>query len=55
MEIYQWWEKAMNVLEVESEDGSDAKYYARSRVVVGALHTPTKTLKLHGDSVNTGL
>ena len=34
----------MNVLEVESEDGSDAKYYTRSRAVVGALCTPTRTL-----------
>ena len=42
-------------MEVESEDGSDAKYYTKSRAVVGALCTPTRTLKLHGDSVNTGL
>ena len=42
-------------MEVESEDGSDAKYYTESRAVVGALCTPTRTLKLHGDSVNTGL
>ena len=30
-------------MEVESEDGSDAKYYTRSRAVVGALCTPTRT------------
>ena len=45
----------MNVLEVESEDGSDAKYYAGSSAAVGALRTPTRTLGLHGDSVNTRL
>ena len=27
-------------MEVESEDGSDAKYYTESRAVVGALCTP---------------
>ena len=31
-------------MEVESKDGSDAKYYTRSRAVVGALCTPTRTL-----------
>ena len=45
----------MNVFEVESEDGSDTKYYTGSRAVVGALRTPTRTLRLHGDSVNTKL
>ena len=42
-------------MEVESEDGSDAKYYTRSRTVVGALFTPIRILKLHGYSVNIGL
>ena len=42
-------------MEVESEDGSDAKYYTESRAVVGALCTPTRTLKLHGDSINPEL
>ena len=42
-------------MEVESEDGSDAKYYIGSRAIVGALCTPTRTLKLHGDSVNIRL
>ena len=42
-------------MEVESEDGSDAKYYTGSRAVVGALCTPTRTLKLHGDSINIRL
>ena len=42
-------------MEVESEDGSDAKYYIGSRAIVGALCTPTRTLKLHGGSVNIGL
>ena len=43
----------MNVLEVKSEDGSDAKYNAQSRVVTRALHMPTRTFRLHGDSMNT--
>ena len=38
-------------MEVESEGGSDAKYYTESR----ALCTSTRTLKLCGDLVNTGL
>ena len=42
-------------MEVESKDGSDAKYYIGSRAIVGALCTPTRTLKLHGDSVNIRL
>ena len=42
-------------MEVQSEDGSEAKYYARSRAIVGALRVPTRTLRLHGDSVNTEL
>ena len=42
-------------MEVESEDDSDVKYYTKSRAVVEALCTPIRTLKLHGDSVNTGL
>ena len=43
----------MNVLEVKSEDGSDAKYNVQSRVVTRALHMPTRTFRLHGDSMNT--
>ena len=43
----------MNVLEVKSEDGSDAKYNIGSRAVARALCTPTRTLRLHGDSMNT--
>jgi len=43
----------VNVLEVKSEDGSDAKYNIGSRAVARALRTPTRTLRLHGDSVNT--
>ena len=42
-------------MKVESEDGSDAKYYTGSRVVVRAICRPTRTLKLHGGSVNIGL
>ena len=42
-------------MEVESEDGSDAKYYTGSRAIVGALSTPTRTLKLHDDLVNIEL
>ena len=45
--------KIVNVLEVKSEDGSDAKYNIGSRAVARALHTPTRTLRLYGDSVNT--
>ena len=42
----------MNVLEVKSEDGSDAKYNIGCRAVAKALCTPTRNLRLHGDSVN---
>jgi len=45
----------VNVLEVESKDGSDAKYNVESRAIARALCTPTRTLRLHGDLVNTGL
>ena len=44
--------KTVNVLEVKSEDGSDAKYNIGCRAVAKALCTPTRNLRLHGDSVN---
>ena len=40
-------------MEVESENGSDTKYYTGSRAVVEALCTPTRILKLHGGSVTS--
>ena len=44
--------KTVNVMEVKSEDGSDAKYNVGCRAVARALCTPTRNLRLHGDSVN---
>jgi len=46
----------VNVLEVESKDGSNAKYNAEYRAITGALCTPTRvSVRLHSDSMNTGL
>ena len=42
----------MNVLEVKSEDGSEAKYNVGYRAVARAFRTPTRTLRLHDDSMN---
>ena len=44
--------KTVNVLEVKSEDGSDAKYNVEYRAVARAFSTPTRTLRLHDDSMN---
>ena len=44
--------KTVNVLEVKSEDGSDAKYNVEYRAVARAFSTPTRTFRLHDDSMN---